>query len=73
MRTNDRQNRKPPQLVNRAEPRRRRNFPERSVANFHSGRERPGTMSWFTPPAHRIAALDAIYLSCAFGPCGSCA
>jgi transposase len=45
----------------------------RSVANFHSGRERPGTMSWFTPPAHRIAALDAIYLSCAFGPCGSCA
>jgi hypothetical protein len=30
-------------------------------------------MSWFTPPAQRIAALDAIYLSCAFGPCGSCA
>jgi hypothetical protein len=44
-----------------------------SVANFHSGRERPGTMSWFTPPAQRIAALDAIYLSCEFGPCGSCA
>ena len=22
-----------------------------SVANFRCGRERPGTMSWFTPPA----------------------
>ena len=44
-----------------------------SVANFLCGRERPGTMSWLTPPAHRTAALDAIYLSRATAPCGSCA
>jgi hypothetical protein len=44
-----------------------------SVANFRCGRERPGTMSWFTPPARRTAALDAIRLSRAAGPCRSCA
>jgi hypothetical protein len=44
-----------------------------SAANFHGGRERLGTMNWFTPPAHGIAALDATHLSRTFGPCGSCA
>ena len=43
------------------------------VAKLLNGRERPRTRNWFTPPAQRIAALDGIYLSCAFGPCGSCA
>jgi hypothetical protein len=29
--------------------------------------------NWFIQPAHRTAALDAIYPSRATGPCGSCA
>ena len=37
------------------------------------GRGGPGAMTWFTPPANRTAALDAICLSPATAPFDSCA
>jgi hypothetical protein len=44
-----------------------------SVANFGCGRGGIGTTTWFMPPENRTAALDAIFLSRATAPCGSCA
>jgi hypothetical protein len=41
------------------------------VANFVCGRCGPETTTLITPPANRIAALDAICSSRATGPCGS--
>jgi hypothetical protein len=44
-----------------------------SVANFLNGRVGSRKMAWFSPPANRTAALDAICLRHVADLCGSCA